>query len=185
MGSGSGEPWPDVRFPVEHVDQFYASWPARVADGGGGRGRGGAGGQAGGDVAALEALLERIGPAVVVPHSMGGQTVFALASSRPELFEALVVIEPVGCPRTAEAVAPLAGVPFLAVYGDYIESRGQSGRLEACRETARLVEAAGGEGAVLYLPDEGVRGNTHLLMQDDNSHEIADRILDWLDGITG
>lgn len=171
------------------IDQFYASWPPRVslAQGGGRGGGRGAGGAdtatAGGDLAALEALLERIGPALVVPHSMGGQVAFALARQRPELFHALVVIEPVGCPRTAEQVAPIADLPFLAVYGDYIESRGQAGRLEACRETARLIREAGGRADVLSLPDEGVRGNTHLLMQDDNSLEIADRIVAWIAGL--
>jgi len=187
FGDRVGEPYPEVRYPVEQIDQFYASWPARVASaGGGGRGGGRGGGGSGdapvgGDLAALEALLERIGPAVVMPHSMGGQTAFALAARRPELFRALVVIEPVGCPRTADQVAPLAGIPFLAVYGDYIESRGQAGRLEACRETARLIREAGGISDVLSLPDEGIRGNTHLLMQDDNSAEIVGRIMGWIE----
>lgn len=191
FGDRPGEPYPDVRYPVEQIDRFYASWPPRVASaGGGGRGggRGGGGtgsGLAGGDLAALEALLERIGPAVVVPHSMGGQTAFALAERRPELFRALVVVEPVGCPQTADQVAPIAGVPFLAVYGDYIESRGQTGRREACRETARLIREAGGMGDLLSLPDEGIRGNTHLMMQDDNSADIANRILAWIEGLPG
>jgi hypothetical protein len=78
-------------------------------------------------------------------------------------------------------VAPLAGIPFLAVYGDDIESRGQSGRLEACRETARHIREAGGIGDILSLPDEGIRGNTHLLMLDNISAEIAGRIMDWID----
>lgn len=190
FGDRPSEPYSEVRYPVEQIDQFYASWPPRVASGGGGgRGGGRRGGgsneaAAGGDIAALEALLERVGPAVVVPHSMGGQTAFALARRRPELFLALVVVEPVGCPRTADQVSAIADIPFLAVYGDYIESRGQAGRLEACRETARLIGEAGGIGDVLSLPDEGIRGNTHLLMQDDNSVEIAGRIMVWIEALS-
>lgn len=152
FGDRPGEPCPEVRYPVEQIDRFYASWPPRVASaGGGGRGGGRGGGgsdaaTAGGGLAALEALLERIGPAVVVPHSMGGQTAFTLAERRPELFRALVVVEPVGCPRTADQVAPIADIPFLAVYGDYIESRGQAGRLD-------VGPGASGDGFVGSWPE--------------------------------
>jgi hypothetical protein len=33
---------------------------------------------------------------------------------------------------------------------------------------------------VLVLPDIGIKGNTHMLMQDDNSLDIADILLDWI-----
>ena len=29
-------------------------------------------------------------------------------------------------------------------------------------------------------PDIGIKGNTHMLMQDDNSLDIADILLDWI-----
>jgi hypothetical protein len=39
----------------------------------------------------------------------------------------------------------------------------------------------GGRGEVISLPEElGIFGNTHLMMQDNNSAFIADLILDWL-----
>jgi hypothetical protein len=34
---------------------------------------------------------------------------------------------------------------------------------------------------VLVLPDIGIKGNTHMLMQDDNSLDIADILLDWIE----
>ena len=243
FGEAPDQPYENVRFPVQSIDQFYASWPLRLAGamgaggagrgmgssamgaGGAGRGMGssamGAGGAgrgmgsaalgagatgagmgmgvqmenaaaeaAGGggrqgrggteNAAALTALLERIGRAILVPHSMGGSTVFQVARKRPELVAGIVAVEPLGCPRTAQQVRPWAQhAPFLAVYGDYIEQRGQTGRLQACRETARLVNAAGGQGRLLELTREGIFGNTHLLMQDDNSAEIAARIIAW------
>ena len=214
FGEAPDRPYENVRFPVQRIDQFYASWPPRLAGamgaGGAAQGMGSAamgaaargmgmgmgaqmqndvaatgGGQRQGrgspeDAAALTALLERIGRAILVPHSMGGSTVFQVARQRPELVAGIVAVEPVGCPRTAEQVQPWAqDAPFLAVYGDYIEQRGQTGRLQACRETARLVNAAGGRGRMLELTRERIFGNTHLLMQDDNSAEIAARIIAW------
>lgn len=210
FGDARDEPYENVRFPVEHMDQFYASWAARAGGGGMGGGAGGGMGGGGGmgmgaaaapavtdeqvqaaaargraaagpDVAALIALLEKTGPAVLIPHSMGGTTVFQVANERPDLVAGIVVIEPVGCPRSAEQVAAWADRPFLGVYGDYVDSRGQTGRRDACRETAKLVNEAGGAGAMLELTEEGVFGNTHLLMQDDNSEDIAARIIAWID----
>ena len=132
---------------------------------------------------ALEALLEQTGPAVLVPHSAGGSVVFPLARKRPELVAAIVAIEPTGCPSTAASVTGITAIPFLAVYGDFIESRNQTGRLEACRTTARLIDGHGGHGETLELTEEGVFGNSHLLMQDDNGDDIAERIMEWIDGL--
>ena len=192
FGDTRGEPYADARFPTDYIDQFYASWPPRV--GGAGGGAMGAAAQAGGgglqppepdnpNVLALEALLERTGPAVLMPHSAGGPVIFNTARKRPELVSAIVVLEPTGCPTAREAVEPIAHIPFLAVYGDYIESRNQTGRLEACRATAALIEELGGRGDMLELTEEGIRGNSHLLMQDDNSADIAARVMDWLDDV--
>ena len=231
FGDAPGEPYPDARFPTDHMDQFYASWPPRVGGGGGGGGggmggaagggmaaaadgggmaaRGGAamgaggmgtgggamaaGGQAAGgglppvesnnpNVLALEALLQRTGPVILMPHSAGGPVIFNTARRNPDLVSAIVVLEPTGCPTAAEEVEPIAHIPFLAVYGDYIDSRNQTGRLESCRATAALVREMGGRGEMLELTEEGVRGNSHMLMQDDNSADIAARVMDWLEG---
>ena len=229
FGDAPGEPYPDARFPTDHMDQFYASWPPRVGGGGGGRGgaagggmaaaangggmaadggaamgaggRGaggggamGAGGQAAGggvpaaestnpNVLALEALLRRTGPAVLMPHSAGGPVIFNTARRNPDLVSAIVVLEPTGCPTAAEDVEPIADIPFLAVYGDYVESRNQTGRLESCRATAALVREMGGRGEMLELTEQGIRGNSHMLMQDDNSAAIAARVMDWLESV--
>ncbi|EED17949.1 conserved hypothetical protein [Talaromyces stipitatus ATCC 10500] len=48
--------------------------------------------------AAGEALLDRIGPAVVITHSQGGLYGWAWADSRPNLVKALIQIEPKGPP---------------------------------------------------------------------------------------
>ena len=222
FGDAPGEPYPEARFPTDHMDQFYASWPPRVGGGGGGMGgaagggmaaaggggaamgaggmgmggggAAGAGGQAGGgglppvesnnpNVLALEALLQRTGPAVLMPHSAGGPVIFNTARRNPDLVSAIVVLEPTGCPTAAEDVEPIAHIPFLAVYGDYIESRNQTGRLESCRATAALVREMGGRGDMLELTGEGIRGNSHMFMQDDNSADIASRVMDWLEGV--
>ncbi|WP_431880098.1 hypothetical protein [Micromonospora marina] len=202
FGESPGRPYPDTRFPVQDIDQFLAALPPYWRDGtdAGGARAGGArqqpaaapsatvappadsGGQGPGAPAqeqALLALLERTGPAILLAHSAAGSAAFAVADQHPEQVVAVVAVEPVGCPTEADQV-PAA--PTIAVYGDRIAERRQTGRLDACRSTVGLVDAGGHPGRLVYLPDEGVRGNTHLMMQDDNSADIWHRIEDFLGG---
>jgi len=208
IGTAPGVPFEDTQFPVAHIDQLYASFtpvisptdpgaspgpagtaaatPALVPGGRGGRGGGGASsGRFGSDVKgrALIALLERVGPSILIVHSAAGLTAVEALRARPDLVKALVMIEPVGSPTApAEVKALLARTSYLAVFGDHFEVRSMQGRYDACVETARLLAQAGGLAKVIRLPDTGVKGNTHLLMQDRNSHDIARLVMDWLAG---
>jgi hypothetical protein len=158
--------------------------------GSGGGGGGGRSGQAGGgrfaserETAALRALLDQVGPATLLVHSAGGGSGFAVARSAPDLVERLVAVEPVGCPTDPDAVAEMGGdAPVMAVYGDYVEPRGQTGRKSACETTVDLASETNDRSMMFSLPEEGVAGNTHLLMQDDNNDLIADRIVSWIAG---
>jgi hypothetical protein len=40
--------------------------------------------------------------------------------------------------------------------------------------------AAGGKADVLDLPAMGIKGNTHMLMMDRNSDEVAKLVHDWI-----
>jgi len=40
---------------------------------------------------------------------------------------------------------------------------------------------AGGKVELIVLPEIGIRGNSHMLMQDKNSLQIADLLLGWID----
>lgn len=64
-----------------------------------------------------------------------------------------------------------AGIPFLAVYGDFIEARSQSGQLRACRSTASILAERGTLAEVLVPPEVGIKGNSDM---------IAKRIIDWI-----
>jgi pimeloyl-ACP methyl ester carboxylesterase len=207
LGPSYGTPFADTRFPAAHADAFLKSM-ATVVSGGAvaeppalgeepgatpssGSRRGGARGDAGqrdgadpGVAAAAPdpawtALLEEIGPAVIVAHSMAGQDAFAFVRARPDLVAALVVVEPVGCPGASPPAAML-GVPFYYVFGDHFEDRNMQGRFDACLATAQALREGGGTAEGLWLPAEGIFGNTHLLMVDDNNAEIAARSMAWL-----
>jgi pimeloyl-ACP methyl ester carboxylesterase len=127
-------------------------------------------------------LLEDIGPAAILAHSAGAGVAVDVATSHPDLVNELILIEPAGPPAQGDFPA-LAGKSMLGVYGDYIDSRRQGGRMQATLEGAALFEANGGRGDVISMPEGyGVLGNTHLMMQDNNNEQIATLILNWLNG---
>lgn len=167
FGSSKGQPYPDTRFPTKDFAKFEAGYPfvgklrRSYPD-------------------AVIALLDKIGSAVLLAHSAGGPTALKAALARPKLVPTLVLVEPTG-PPTAKDFPALAGKSMLGVYGDYISSRNQTSRKTGTEAAAALFNQNNGVGKVISLPEQqNVKGNTHLLMQDNNSDNIADQIISWL-----
>ncbi len=129
---------------------------------------------------AYVALLERVGPSVVIAHSQGGAFAWQVAQRRPELFRALVLVEPAGTGVEAEA-ARLKDVPTMLMYGDYVDA---DPRWSVIRRNARrfsdAIRAAGGQVEDVDLPSRGIRGNSHMIMMDRNSDQVAELIQAWL-----
>jgi pimeloyl-ACP methyl ester carboxylesterase len=48
-------------------------------------------------------------------------------------------------------------------------------------EVATWLSAQGAESQFVWLPDQGIDGNGHMMMMERNSDQIADLILEWLD----
>lgn len=133
---------------------------------------------------ALAALLDKIGPAVVSVHSMSGTQGIGVAIARPNLVQAVVDVEPPGgCVISdAHVTSVFTRVPLLAIFGDYTQGDALWGPAAAsCQSTANRIQAAGGIGRNLVLPDIGIFGNSHMLMLDKNSDQIAEVIVRWLE----
>jgi hypothetical protein len=160
---------PGSLFPVEAYDrfarQFVPRWTTTDAA----------------TFAAYNALIDKVGPSVLLFHSQAGGFGFPLAQARPDMVKAIVAVEPAVTGDVAQA-ARLKDVPVLMLYGDFIES---SARWLAMRQIglafADAVKAAGGHVDVLDLPGVGMRGNSHMMMMDRNNAAIADLINDWLE----
>ena len=54
-------------------------------------------------------------------------------------------------------------------------------RYEGCLALIGRLKTAGGQAEMLAPPERGIRGNSHMIMQDKNSLQIADFILQWMD----
>jgi len=131
---------------------------------------------------ALIALLEKIGPSVVLAHSQGGLSVYPTLIARPDLFTAYVAIEALGsCTAIADAgTAFPATVPILVMAGDPIVAGAPPPfGIESCRKVAAGHPAL--RLSIDYLPDAGIRGNSHMMMLDSNNRQIADRIMSWIE----
>ena len=125
-------------------------------------------------------VLQEIGPCAVVAHSHGGYIALKAASACPGIVKQMVLVESSGFVGRDEA-SSLRGTSLLFVYGDHL------GATSLWRDLVRQAQAFRGHltelgvaSTWLEMPKEGVRGNSHMLMMDDNSDLIAARIANWL-----
>ena len=184
---------------------------------------------------AMVALLDKIGPAIVLVHSQGGPIGWATADARPSLVKAVVAVEPNGPPvRALELVgAPewfkeggialpygIAGVPLAydppvkdASELKWVKEDKPDGpglvtcwkQAEPARKlanitmpvlvimseasyhapydhcTVKFLQQAGVKPDFIKLADLGIKGNSHVMMQEKNSKEIAAVIYQWLE----
>jgi pimeloyl-ACP methyl ester carboxylesterase len=133
-------------------------------------------------VPALSALAKQLGGAVLMSHSQSGIYPFQTAVLDTTGIAAIVAIEPGACPAAADSMVPYTKMPILVLFGDYVDlSPRWAPRLKACREFVAAANRAGGKAELVLLPEIGMTGNSHMLMQDTNSHQIADWLLAWID----
>ncbi|ALX85852.1 hypothetical protein APT56_23200 [Achromobacter denitrificans] len=165
---GPGSAYPDTQFPLEAFDALAAQMVPRWVHT---------------DAAILrayQAFLERIGAAIVVCHSQAGVFGIRAAHALPERVRALVALEPASIPDLGPGAR--YDTPTLVVMGDHMDTDPRWPRMRA---RVREFAARHTSVTVLSLPDLGIRGNSHMLMMDRNSLELAGRVHDWLAALPG
>jgi pimeloyl-ACP methyl ester carboxylesterase len=177
FGPSYGVAWPDERFPLKALDQYTAqlvpNTETTLAKGGTNT------------INGLAALLDKIGPAVIVVHSQSGAYGLGAVVARSDLVRGLISVEGGCAPIEASDIAThYKKVPYLSLWGDHsvgaVGANGDARRM-GCQTTVASFQAVGGSARFLSLPDElGIKGNSHMLMMDDNNLQIADIIMDWI-----
>lgn len=177
FGPADGTPFPDTQFPTEAMAAFGAQgvpFAEALLEGG----------AMAAAPRALAALLDRIGPAVVMVHSLAGPFADALVELRPQLVKAVVNIEGAQAVVPTDAqVAAYRGIPVLELFADHLDAPVFTAkpRYEARKAVVeRINRQQGGRAELMRLPDAGLKGNSHMLMQDRNNLQVADLVLDWL-----
>ena len=177
FGPSFNQPFPDGQFPIEAVDELYKQMipdlnavlpnpnPTWIN---------------------MAALAVRLKGAVLIGHSESGFFPEQAALIDSSSVKGIVSIE-MPCPTlTAPQIATLAKIPILVMFGDHLgDVQGGpvswAASLEGCQKFVQQVKEAGGDAEAMHLPALGIRGNSHMLMQDRNNLQLADLILTWID----
>jgi pimeloyl-ACP methyl ester carboxylesterase len=182
FGAKPGEPYADSQFPVGAVDELSKQGVPDVSFGGVPNPNP--------TFKALADLAGQVNGAVLMGHSQSGAFPLAAALLNPAAAKGLVLIEPGGCPGqyTDEQIKTLSAIPVLVVFGDHRDTPTGIGirpswqlSFEGCQALINRLKAAGGQAQMLSPAETGVRGNSHMIMQDKNNLQIADLILKWID----
>ena len=136
----------------------------------------------------MAALAVQLKGAVLMGHSESGFFPEQAALIDPTGVRGMVTIE-TGCSTTLkpEELAKLAKIPILIMFGDHVGdvpgpmASFWPAALDACNKFVQQVNDAGGDAKMMYLPKMGIKGNSHMLMQDKNNLQLADLILRWID----
>jgi hypothetical protein len=161
-----------TQFPLEAFDQFGKQGVARWVDT---------------DQVTQDSynqLVQRACPCTLMAHSQGGPFAAAAALAAPDKIKALILVEPSATTLYAQANwAALKGVPVLVVYGDYWKDSPRWVKTRASVDNfVKTLQAAGAKAEMMDLPARGIAGNSHMLMMDHNSDQIAGLIQAWLAG---
>jgi pimeloyl-ACP methyl ester carboxylesterase len=182
FGPRFGEAFPDQKFPVEAVGELSKQAVPDLAS---------QVPQPNPTLEALSDLAQQLKGAVLISHSQSGPFPMDAALIEPDGIRGIVSLEPGACRNsyTDEQIARLATIPTMVMFGDYLPvETGLGGitwqdRLNGCRAYAARIKAAGGQVDIVHTAELGIKGNSHMLMQDKNNLELADIILKWMGGL--
>ena len=132
-------------------------------------------------IANLSTLAVQLKGVVLMSHSQSGIFPFQAAALDTNGIKAIVAVEPAACPDPKADLKPFTKMPILVLFGDNVDIVPRwAPRLKLCREFVDATNKAGGNAALWLLPDMGIKGNSHMLMQDNNSLEIAGMLSGWI-----
>jgi hypothetical protein len=171
-----GTAFPNEQFPIGAIDELLAQGvpTAEVTLDGGAMQTG---------PKALAALLDRVGSAVIVVHLQAGPYAASLVAMRPKLVRAVINIEGSQITPSDAEIAAYRGIPVLELFGDHLNAPVFTGAprwLARQSVVDRINRQQDGNASLVTLPSLGIRGNSHMMMQDRNNLQVAGYILAWL-----
>jgi pimeloyl-ACP methyl ester carboxylesterase len=126
------------------------------------------------------ALIDKVCPCVLLLHSQGGNFGFLAAEQRPDKIKGIVAVESATAGKVANAPR-LKDIPVLMLFGDYVDQHPRWANFKKIdTEYGNAIKAAGGSVDWINLPDIGIKGNSHMMMQDKNNMQVAEVIQKWL-----
>jgi pimeloyl-ACP methyl ester carboxylesterase len=189
FGPTFGTPFPNTQFPVQFSDQFADTsvpddtQPIKTP------------GADNPTTTRMAELATRLKGAVLVGHSQSGRIPLDAALLNPQWVKAAIATEPIGCRGASvdtafpnpdpiysdQQIATLAKIPVLVLFGDIQGNASWQSRIDDCRALVNRLKAAGGNATLLYLPEAGIHGNSHMYMLDKNNLQVGSLVSKWID----
>ena len=152
------------------------------------------------------ALLDQVGPSILLTHSQGGPCGWLMADARPALVRGIIAVEPLSPPFLSHPLgrldwgltaAPLTydppvthpaaladgqprRLPGLGGFPVAVVAAEASWMAGSLPLVAEHLKAHGVSTDYLRLSDHGLHGNGHLMMAERNSDQIADLLISWI-----
>jgi pimeloyl-ACP methyl ester carboxylesterase len=122
----------------------------------------------------LRALVDKIGPCILLGWSTGSLNVMSAASSPvyAAKIKGLIGIEGFTASSGGDP-AVVKTIPQLTVIADHRDPAPN-------QAWSALINSLGGDSTTVYLPDVGIFGNGHTMMAELNNEQIADLIENWI-----
>jgi pimeloyl-ACP methyl ester carboxylesterase len=197
LGASYPDFFPNSKFPKSGLDQFLQSTVPIFSDNN--------------DVItdSIVALLDKIGPAILVTHSQSGIHGW-MARFKSNKVKGIITFEggfvfpqnkmppamqtcagssiAQGSPVSEADFNTLVQIPILAMYGDNqptcpepnLIRDGQQLRPLFGKTFVNELNSRGGKASYLWTREKGIRGNTHFLFLDTNNVQIADFVSSFL-----
>jgi pimeloyl-ACP methyl ester carboxylesterase len=164
------KPYEGQQFPVEAYDQFVKQGVPRWAT------------NDPATQAAYDALVRKVCPCVIMAHSQGGAFAYTAALNNADLVKGVITLEPSSSPPPDKTdFRRIRNIPHLIVFGDHLDRQPLWTRLLINQQKYfDALKDAGVPVDWFDLPRMGMRGNSHMLMMDRNSDQIASLINDWM-----
>lgn len=174
LGERLGEPYPGSRFDASKFDDLIKQQVPRWTT----------------SIPMAQDAYNAYDGCILLAHSQGGLFALNAAPACPQNVKAIVLIESsFTLDVTQTDVSSLKNVSFLFVWSDFLGEAYRSERYtwigdfaytKTMRSLHQKILDLGGCSQWLHLPEMGIRGNTHAMMIEDNSRQIADMVCDWL-----
>jgi len=179
FGPKFGEAFADEQFPVQAMDELYkqmipdlnSTLPQNPNP----------------TWKQMAALGVKLKGAVLMGHSESGFFPEQAALVDPSGIKGIVSIEmPCATNLTAAQIETLAKIPTLIMFGDHLGDvtggpANWAQSFSTCNTFVDQLKKAGGDAEMMHLPALGIKGNSHMLMQDKNSDQLADLVIAWID----
>jgi pimeloyl-ACP methyl ester carboxylesterase len=180
FGPKFGDVFPDEQFPIQALDEFYKQMIPDL--------NGTLPQNPNPTWTQMAALAKQLNGAVLIGHSESGFFPEQAALIDPSGVKGVVSIE-MGCATdlSAAQIATLAKIPTLIIFGDHLDDVPGGGpanwaqSFKTCNTFVEQLKKAGGAAEMMHLPALGIHGNSHMLMQDKNSDQVAELVIGWLD----